>query len=189
MARQRGAEQGGAPFRNALARRAAARSPARRRAWAPRFFAIDQSPTMLELLGKRAEREGLSVQTRVMDGHALALNDDGFDIAGSQFGVMLFPDMPRGIREMARVVKPGGRVLVIAYGNPHQIDFLGFLVEAVRSVRPDFDRPPVDPPPLPFQLSDPERLRRELAAAGLHEISVETIIESTDFKMGEELWD
>ncbi|MCA1494687.1 class I SAM-dependent methyltransferase [Ensifer sp. NBAIM29] len=32
-------------------------------------------------------------------------------MAGSQFGVMLFPDVPRRIREMTRVVKPGGRVL------------------------------------------------------------------------------
>ena len=151
-------------------------------------FAIDQSPTMLELLGKRADREGLTVETRVMDGHALAFDDDGFDMAGSQFGVMLFSDMSRGIREMTRVVKPGGRVLVIAYGNPHQIDFLSFLVEAVRSVRPDFDGPPMDPPPLPFQLGDPEALRREFAAAGVKEISVETIVESTGFKTGEELW-
>jgi len=30
-----------------------------------------------------------------MDGHALGLDDDSFDVAGSQFGVMLFPDMPR----------------------------------------------------------------------------------------------
>ena len=43
-----------------------------------------------------------------MDGHALELADGSVDMAGSQFGVMLFPDMPKGIREMARVVKPGG---------------------------------------------------------------------------------
>ena len=31
-----------------------------------------------------------------MDGQALELDDDGFDMAGSQFGAMLFPDMPNG---------------------------------------------------------------------------------------------
>jgi ubiquinone/menaquinone biosynthesis C-methylase UbiE len=152
-------------------------------------LAIDQSPVMLELLTERAATEGLRIATREMDGHALTLADDSFDMAGSQFGVMLFPDMPKGIREMARVVRPGGRVLMIAYGDPHQIDFLTFLVQALQSVRPDFEGPPMDPPPLPFQLSDPGTLRQALAQAGLKDISVETIAESTRFETGEALWD
>ena len=124
-----------------------------------------------------------------MDGHALELDDGSFDMAGSQFGVMLFPDMPKGIREMARVVKPGGRVLMIVYGDPHEIEFFGFFVSAIQSVRPDFTGPPMDPPPLPFQLQDPERLRDELAAAGLKEITVETITETTEFRSGKDLWE
>ena len=152
-------------------------------------LATDQSPVMLELLEARAQREGLNIETRVMDGHALQIDDQSFDVAGSQFGVMLFPDMPKAIREMARVVRPGGRVLISAYGYPHQIEFLGFLVGAVQSVRPDFDGPPVDPAPLEFQLADPERLRKELAAAGLTGVQVETITETTEHKTGKDLWD
>lgn len=152
-------------------------------------LATDQSPVMLELLDKRARKEGLSVETRVMDGQALQLDDNGFDMAGSQFGVMLFPDMPKGVSEMARVVKPGGRVLMNVYGDPHKIEFFGFFVSAVQSVRPDFSGPPMDPPPLPFQLQDPERLRMELATVGLSDIKVETITETTEFQSGKELWD
>jgi hypothetical protein len=47
----------------------------------------------------------------------------------------------------------------------------------------------MDPPPLPFQLQDPERLRRELAAVGLEDITVETITETTEFQHGQDLWD
>ena len=108
---------------------------------------------------------------------------------GLQFGVMLFQNMPQGIREMVRVVKPGGRVLLTAYGDPHQIDFLGFLISAVQSVRPDFNGPPPDPPPLPFQLADPEKLRTKFVEAGLKNVTVETIIESTEFANGREVWD
>jgi ubiquinone/menaquinone biosynthesis C-methylase UbiE len=151
--------------------------------------ATDLSQVMLDLLEARARKEGLEIETRVMDGQALDLDDDSFDVAGSQFGVMLFPDMPKGIREMVRVVKPGGRVLMNVYGDPHEIDFLGFFVAAVQSVRPDFDGPPADPPPLPFQLQDPERLRRELATAGLRDVVVETITESTEFQTGRQLWE
>jgi SAM-dependent methyltransferase len=151
--------------------------------------AVDQSAAMLELLRARARSEGLEVRTRVMDGHALELEDDSFDVAGSQFGVMLFPDMPQGVREMARVVVPGGRVLVTAYGDPHKIDFLGFFVRAVRSVRPDFEGPPPEPPPLPFQLQDPARLQRVLADCSLQEVHVDTVTEATEFRTGDELWD
>jgi ubiquinone/menaquinone biosynthesis C-methylase UbiE len=151
--------------------------------------ATDQSPVMLELLQARAQKEGLNIETRVMDGHALQLDDESFDIAGSQFGVMLFPDMPKAIREMMRVVRQGGRVLISAYGDPHQIEFLGFLVGAVQSVRPDFNGPPMDPPPLEFQLADPERLRKELAAAGLKDVKVDILTETTEHKTGKDLWE
>lgn len=154
-----------------------------------RVTAVDQSPVMLELLARRAHAEGLKVECRVMDGHALDIAADSFDAAGSQFGVMLFPDMPTGIREMARVTKPGGRVLVIAYGDPHAIDFIALFVDAVRTVRPEFSGPPSDPPPLPFQLQDPNRLRNELPGAGLTNVKVETIQESTRFANGAAFWD
>ncbi len=152
-------------------------------------LATDQSPVMLELLRTRARKEGLTIETRVMDGHALELDDNSFDIAGSQFGVMLFPGMPKGISEMARVVKPGGRVLMNVYGDPHKIEFLGFFVRAIQSVRPDFTGPPMDPLPLPFQLQDPEKLGKELAVAGLKNVKVETISEKTEFHSAKEMWE
>jgi SAM-dependent methyltransferase len=152
-------------------------------------LATDQSLVMLDLLTARARREGLNIETRMMDGHALDLDDNRFDMAGSQFGVMLFPDMPKGISEMVRVVKPGGRVLMTVYGDPHKIEFFGFFVGAIQTVRPDFNGPPMDPPPLPFQLQDPERLRMALATAGLKDITIETITETTEFRTGKELWD
>jgi pimeloyl-ACP methyl ester carboxylesterase/ubiquinone/menaquinone biosynthesis C-methylase UbiE len=152
-------------------------------------LATDQSPVMLEFLRTRAREERLNIETRVMDGHALELDDNSFDMVGSQFGVMLFPDMPKGVSEMVRVVKPGGRVLMNVYGDPHKIEFFSFFVGAIQSVRPDFNGPPMDPPPLPFQLQDPERLRKEFATAGLKDIKVETITETTEFRTGKELWD
>jgi ubiquinone/menaquinone biosynthesis C-methylase UbiE len=118
-------------------------------------LATDISPAMVERLQARARKERLSLETRVMDGHALELEDNSFDISGSQFGVMLFPDMPRGISELARVTKPGGRVLMTVYGVPQKIEFFGFFVSAIRAAVPGFTGPPLDPPPLPFQLQDP----------------------------------
>jgi ubiquinone/menaquinone biosynthesis C-methylase UbiE len=151
-------------------------------------LATDLSPVMLERLRARATAETLAIETRVMDGHALDLADASFDMAGSQFGVMLFPDMPKGIREMVRVVRPGGRVLLNVYGDPREVEFIVFFIEAIKAARPDFPGLPLDPPPLPFQLRDPARLRHELVAAELHDIIVETITESLAFTAGEQLW-
>jgi hypothetical protein len=47
----------------------------------------------------------------------------------------------------------------------------------------------MDPLPLPFQLHDPERLRRELTAVGLTNVEVETITERTEYRSGDHLWD
>ena len=154
-----------------------------------KVLATDQSAVMLKLLSARASLENLNIETRVMDGHALELNDNSFDIAGSQFGVMLFPDMPKGISEMVRVTKPGGRVLLHVYGDPTKIDFFSFFVRAIQFVRPDFNGPPLEPPPLPFQLQDPKRLRAELRTARLKDIRVETITETTEFHSGKDLWE
>jgi ubiquinone/menaquinone biosynthesis C-methylase UbiE len=152
-------------------------------------LSTDVSPLMLEHLDARAREERLSIKTRVMDGHALELDDNTFDVVGSQFGVMLFPDMPRGISEMTRATKLGGRVLMNVYGAPQKIEFFGFFLQAIRAVVPSFEGPPMDPPPLPFQLQDPERLRRELAKAKLKDIQVETITETTRFESGGHFWD
>jgi ubiquinone/menaquinone biosynthesis C-methylase UbiE len=154
-----------------------------------RVTAIDQSCVMLELLVARARREQLNIETQEMDGHALQFADDTFDVAGSQFGVMLFPDMTKAVHEMVRVIKPGGKVLISAYGDPKEIEFLGFLVTAVQSVRPEFNGPPADPPPLEFQLADPDKLGRALIAAGLKDVSVESITETTEHATGQDLWE
>src|SRR5262245_2741550 len=79
--------------------------------------AIDASPRMAARIVSRASDAGLAgrVHADVMDGMALALPDASFDAAISVFGVILFPDTDRGMREIARVLKPGGRAAVVAW--------------------------------------------------------------------------
>jgi ubiquinone/menaquinone biosynthesis C-methylase UbiE len=151
-------------------------------------ISVDISQTMLERLKLRATKEGLQVETRVMDGQALELEDNTFDVSGSQFGVMLFPDMPLGLREMTRVTKPGGRVLMHVLGLPEKVEFFNFFVRSIQAAAPEFT-PPTDPPPLPFQLRNPDRLQQEMINAGLKEVRVESIIEKLSFQSGKQLWE
>jgi ubiquinone/menaquinone biosynthesis C-methylase UbiE len=155
-----------------------------------RVLATDWSPAMIERFGARVREEGLSrAEGRLMDCHELDLPDDSFDVTGSQFGVMLVPEQPRALREMVRVTKPGGRVLVIAYGAPAELEFVQFFTSALKAVAPGFPGLPDDPPPLEFQVSDPAVLRERLTDAGLKDVRVERTAERPTFGSGQEMWD
>ena len=152
--------------------------------------ATDISPIMVARLNQRV-REGklANIQGRVMDAQDLDLQDDAFDISASQYGVMLVPDLPRALREMVRVTRPGGRVLVIAFGPPAQVEYLSFFLGALKAVIPDFKGLPADPPPLPFQLADPDKFLAEMEKAGLREIRIESLREEMAFHSAVQLWD
>ena len=153
-------------------------------------LATDWSAAMNECFEARVRQEGLrNAEGRVMDCHALDLPSDSFDVTGSLFGVMLVPDQARALREMVRVTKPGGRVLVIAYGFPAELEFLQLFIGALKAVTPAFQGIPDDPPPLEFQVSDPGVLRRRLTEAGLRDVRVERTAERPAFASGREMWD
>ena len=155
-----------------------------------RVLATDWSPAMIEHFEARVREEGLGdAEGSVMDCHALDLPDDSFDVTGSQFGVMLVPDQPRALREMVRVTKPGGRVLVIAYGPPAEFETLQVFISALTAIAPDFPGVPDDPPPLEFQVADPDVFRRRLADAGLKDVHIERTAEQPVFNSGQDLWD
>lgn len=156
-----------------------------------RVVATDWSPEMIARFEARVRAEGLAeAEGRVMDCHALEFPDDTFDVTGSQFGVMLVPDQARALREMVRVTRPGGRVFLTAFGDPGKFEALHFFLGAIRTVVPDFEGLPDDPPPLEFQVSDPEEMRRRLLDAGLGQVEVHTgYRERLELRSGQELWD
>jgi ubiquinone/menaquinone biosynthesis C-methylase UbiE len=154
-----------------------------------RVLATDWSPAMIERFEARVREEGLDAEGRVMDCHALDLADASFDVAGSLFGVMLVADQPLALREMVRVTKPGGRVLLVAYSQPAELEFLQITLGALQAVAPEFPGLPDDPPPLEFQVSDPDVLRQRLADAGLRDVRIERRAERPAFASGQELWD
>jgi ubiquinone/menaquinone biosynthesis C-methylase UbiE len=96
-----------------------------------KVLATDWSPKMIEHFNARVVAEGLDAEGRVMDCHALDLPNGSYDVTGSLFGVMLVPDQAQALHEMVRVTKSGGRVLLIAYGDPAEFEALHvFISEA-----------------------------------------------------------
>jgi ubiquinone/menaquinone biosynthesis C-methylase UbiE len=154
-------------------------------------LATDWSPAMIERFEAHVRDEGLSNAVgRVMDAHDLKIENDTFDVTGSQFGVMLVADQPLALREMVRVTRPGGRVLLIAYGSPAEFETLQLFIAALQAVVPDFEGLPDDPPPLDFQVADPEVMRQRLIDAGLKDVVVDTTHEErVEFGSGQQMWD
>jgi SAM-dependent methyltransferase len=103
---------------------------------------------------------------------------------------MLVPDQPQALREMVRVTKPGGRVLLIAYGDPGEFEAFHVFLSAVQAVVPDFEGPAEDEPMLEFQVADPAVLRQRLIDAGLRDVIVDTTNqERINVRSGQQLWD
>ena len=155
-----------------------------------KVLATDWSPKMIGHFNAGVVAEGLDAEGRVMDCHALDLPDDSYDVTGSAFGVMLVPDQAQALREMVRVTKPGGRVLLIAYGDPAEFEALHVFISAAQAVVPEFEGPAEDEPLLEFQVADPDVLRQRLIDAGLTNVIVDTSHqERITVRTGQQLWD
>ena len=82
-----------------------------------RVLGVDISPGMIDVAQRRfAGRQGLEYV--VGDALALPTEDGSFDAATIAFGMRNLPDYRRGFEEMARSVRPGGRVLCLEIARP-----------------------------------------------------------------------
>ena len=81
---------------------------------------LDPSPGMLAIARTKLDRGGLSDRVSLVEGDAQALPQRNceVDAATIAFGIRNVPDRPRALRELARVVRPGGRIAVLELGEP-----------------------------------------------------------------------
>ena len=76
---------------------------------------VDYVPALLERARRRADAEGLTVEFVEGDAEALPFPDASFDVVSSVFGSMFAPDQEKTAAELARVVKTGGRIGIVAH--------------------------------------------------------------------------
>lgn len=90
---------------------------------------VDLSQGMLDVAEARASAERLSGQItyRRMDAEALSLEDGSFDVVTSLFALAHFPSPASALREMYRVLRPGGRVVVAIGSGPALFSRAGLL--------------------------------------------------------------
>jgi demethylmenaquinone methyltransferase/2-methoxy-6-polyprenyl-1,4-benzoquinol methylase len=132
----------------------------------------DFSEGMLDVARRKAP--GLTWE----QGNALALPypDASFDAATVGFGARNFADLDRGLREMTRVTKPGGRVVVLDITTPQRPPLSWFFHAWFDTVVPQLGRLAGDSDAYTYLPSSvrrfpgPEELARRLAAAGLTDV-------------------
>ena len=73
---------------------------------------------MIEPAPAKAQKKGLKIDFEVADAMDLPYDDNTFDISSISFGIRNVDEPVTALREMARVVKPGGRVVVLEFGQP-----------------------------------------------------------------------
>lgn len=78
----------------------------------------DFNAAMLATAPAKAKAEGLDIAFEVADATQLPYPADRFDVASIAFGIRNVDDPSRCLKELARVVKPGGRVVVLEFGQP-----------------------------------------------------------------------
>jgi ubiquinone/menaquinone biosynthesis C-methylase UbiE len=83
-----------------------------------RVVGIDYVPSLLDRARTRAGAEGLDADFLEADAQDLPFDDDSFDAVLSVYGVQFAPDQHRAARELVRVTRPGGRI-VLAGPRPH----------------------------------------------------------------------
>jgi SAM-dependent methyltransferase len=141
---------------------------------------VDLTPKMLEGARAAAAREGVTACAFVEgDAQALPLPDDAFDVALSTFGCMFAPDQTRTAAELARVVRPGGR-----------IGFTGWIPDGGPGAFLRLLSPYLPPPPagagIPLAWGDEDHVRALFAQAApgsqasMSRLRVSVVFDSVD---------
>ena len=141
---------------------------------------MDLAPVLIDTAQNRAAQEGVAMLCEVGDAEAMPYEDSSFDVVLSTCGVMFAPDHAAVAHELARVTKPGGR-LVLACWTPE-----GGLGQMFGMMRP-FLPPPPEGAGSPFAWGKEDHVRELLGESFELEFEEhDSILRTAD---GEEYWE
>jgi SAM-dependent methyltransferase len=134
-------------------------------------LATDFAPGMVAVLRHHLEEAGLAAEVQTMDGQALSVEDGSFDVAASNFGLIFFPDRAKGLAELRRALRAGGRAGIACW------DLAGWslprlLGAALDRVLPDRGPPT---PPVWAALGTADGMHAALSESGFSRVAVRRV--------------
>ena len=143
----------------------------------------DISPDMLSLARKLSDNQYPAIEWRECDAQSLPFEDEVFDIALCQLGLMFIPDKVAALKEMRRVLKPGGRVAVMVWGA---IDKCPGQMAMAKAWEKFFGVEQAVNFCSMHSMSDPETMREILVAAGFQDVNIQQAMGTMRFLSAEQ---
>jgi ubiquinone/menaquinone biosynthesis C-methylase UbiE len=141
-----------------------------------RVVATDLVPGMLDVINDHVDRLEISnLSCEQADPEDLQFADESFDVVTCRFGVMFFPDVGKAMREIHRVLKPGGRTSFVVFGPAENNTYFDSTSGIAR--RRAKMSPPEHGAPTPFRFAQNGSLTEALLGGGFREVeeNLETI--------------
>lgn len=146
---------------------------------------IDIAESLLELARQKSQQQGLAnIEFRCGDFENLNLPSESFDAVVCVFGIFFVPDMLAAVRELWRMVRPGGKIAITSWGNNVFEPANKAFWDSIKSERPDLHKEftPWD------RIRDPDSLQALLAEAGATQIQVVAKADMHELSSPEDWW-
>lgn len=141
---------------------------------------LDANPDMIDMARTAAEKEQITIEWYTSSAEQLPFRDEHFDLILCQFGLMFFTDRHAALKEIYRVLKKGGRVVLSVwqgldrhpfYQTLHDVSQQHFGKSSVQTV---------------FSLGNANELRTWLTASGFEHVEIEPMSITAHFPQPEE---
>lgn len=147
----------------------------------------DLAEDMLTIAKENASKRGImNIETKACDVCELPFADNSFDAISCRFGFMFFPDMQLAANEMARVLKPGGRIATSVWNVPEK----NFWVTSVMgTINKNMEMPP-PPPGAPgmFRCAKPGLMKEIFEKSGFKNIREKEVSTKLDSGTVDTFW-
>lgn len=148
---------------------------------------IDLAESMLAVATRKAKALGMQhVTFRTGDVTTLPFDAGSFDAVISRFCLMFLPEIPKALKEILRVLKPGGYVAAAVWSAPEKNPFIRIPMDVIKTITP---LPPPDPEaPGIFRLAKPGDLAGMMERAGLALLSDDEFTAEVTYATAEEFF-
>jgi len=148
---------------------------------------VDAAEGMVRVANNKIKDLGLgNIRFETMPAEQLGFEDNSFDRVLCRFGVMLFQDSLQGLKEMYRVLKPGGHFALAVWSTPETMPTMHWSYQVMAPRLPEELHPPVAKV---TSLGGPGVLEDLLYKAGFSNFEIETRTFKYEFASFDEYWD